>query len=1070
MRAASLLSILHISDFHYTARKRRDQSIIVDALIDDLKRLCIGHQKPDLILFTGDLVQAAGKDCHSEVYDVLIDRVSKVSGCSEERIFLVPGNHDLSWNSVDAHSDFHRSARGVIGTGEEEHYFNELYDNEAHKSVVRDKFSDFYGLEEFFSGNLQPEMRAFRNSFATVDKIDSLNVDVVVLNSAVFSTGGRAGFERDEQLLVLPEYVFRDVEQALTPGSIRVFAAHHPFKMFSERNAKVVESEISRLADMYFFGHMHDPQPKGIAGLRGDVLLQQAGAIFTQRKGAYNGYSLTLFEPETSFAKTCIRSYFPERNIFGPGEDVTSEGLWYSSQSAREYYRNIAAPVDKKELSAYLCGEALKNLRAREGDAGGYAEAHEKFVPPPLVRHSFEESTDEERDVQVETPAPFSDLVLNDENIIIYARPEYGRTTLLKEWRLSSLINAAEIKFPRVPVLLDFASISSNADNMLRICKGNAEQFPEEHSFEGLLSLGYVSILIDDVSFSDHKRMRILRSFVSRYPKARYILSSSKSSATQYGAVVDPEMPVRFGFVEIKELGRREMRKLLTKYESCTDVEAWLNRLQDEFKEINLPFTAANGSILIEILAEKYNFSPINRSVLVEQFVDSTLRKAAVEQSRRETFDYTNKTDLLAEIAAWMAILDQYTPTREDLRSQIKKYVDDKGLTVSIDALMDEFFGSRIFVTKSEQRVSFRYRSTLEYFIALRMVKDPDFRDWVMDSERYLQFVNEIQYYAGKLRTDVDLVTLVAERHELLRGQVEGAFENFDPQVFDTLELPGDEDGMEISELVSQLGEKPLSEVERDQELEGYIPSDAEDRQEVFRPKLSDLGEEFLVSLILYSGLIKNMELISDTRKRAHLDRIWRGWALLLYTSIYVSPQLAKQRRMRINGVMYEVIASYGMSDKTLLRRMMLLLPHVHIKMLSGALGTEKLEKQLTEPTLDEAGEPKIYSLLRAGLVADLGLQATPGVIDQTADLLQQEHYLLRSLVVHVSQLRRLGMIEDNHFSRLEGSLAKSMAKIQGGTKSERMKIENKQRRKLRQESLLLKMKRINEDKNERRE
>jgi hypothetical protein len=59
-----------------------------------------------------------------------------------------------------------------------------------------------------------------------------------------------------------------------------------------------------------------------------------------------------------------------------------------------------------------------------------------------------------------------------------------------------------------------------------------------------------------------------------------------------------------------------------------------LDRLQGEFKEINLPFTAANGTILIEILSEKYNFTPINRSVLMEQFVDSTLRKAAVEQKQ----------------------------------------------------------------------------------------------------------------------------------------------------------------------------------------------------------------------------------------------------------------------------------------------------------------------------------------------------------------------------------------------------------------------------------------------------
>jgi len=56
MSNGTLLSILHVSDFHFTRRRAREQKIIVDALVADLETLCIGHRKPDLIIFTGDLV------------------------------------------------------------------------------------------------------------------------------------------------------------------------------------------------------------------------------------------------------------------------------------------------------------------------------------------------------------------------------------------------------------------------------------------------------------------------------------------------------------------------------------------------------------------------------------------------------------------------------------------------------------------------------------------------------------------------------------------------------------------------------------------------------------------------------------------------------------------------------------------------------------------------------------------------------------------------------------------------------------------------------------------------------
>ena len=69
MPDASLLSILHISDFHFAKRKQRDQFVVVDALVKDLEALCIGHRRPDLVMFTGDLVNAGGEDRHEEAYD-----------------------------------------------------------------------------------------------------------------------------------------------------------------------------------------------------------------------------------------------------------------------------------------------------------------------------------------------------------------------------------------------------------------------------------------------------------------------------------------------------------------------------------------------------------------------------------------------------------------------------------------------------------------------------------------------------------------------------------------------------------------------------------------------------------------------------------------------------------------------------------------------------------------------------------------------------------------------------------------------------------------------------------------
>ena len=1059
MPDSSLFTLLHISDFHYSKRRQRDQGIVVDALIKDLKSLCIGHRKPDLIMFTGDLVYAAGIDGHDEAYDFLIDRVSKATGCSDERIFIAAGNHDLSWTGLEKYADTTREWRGFIGSNNETEQFNELYEKRAFDAAVSEKFSNYIDLEKYLCSGDRIKGRKLDNSFVTVDYIQSINADIVIFNTAVLSTGGHKSFEEDLGKLIMPEYAVMEAVAALTPGSLRIFVTHHPFAWLSERSNRYLEGEISRHAHLHLFGHMHDPQPKRIIGLKGDVVADQAGAIYSSRTSYYNGYALITLDRGKQFVETLVRSYFKDRNEFDDGIDVVQGGRWYSSQEARQHFRKIATPVDEEVFRKHLSGSALDALLIRESTEDEDSDIHARFVAPPMRRTFIDDAVGDEAKVEVETPIPFKDIIKGDTNLILYARAEYGRTTILKEIRYQLLHGSEELRFPRLPMMIDFGDITISSDNMLRKIKAGSELPPEGNDVESLLKLSYACVLVDDVQFSDVRRMRILREFVDRFPKVRYILSSPLWSATKMGACIDPEMPVRFDFIEVKELRRNDMRQLLVKDERCTDVEVWLDRLQEEFKEINLPFTAANGSILIEILSEKYNFSPINRSVLMEQFVDSVLRKASIDQSRRETFDYTNKTDLLSYIAAWMARNEDYVPTKETMRAEMKSYIDTRGLYVNFDELLAEFLTARIFVSKIEGRLSFRYRGVLEYFIALRMTADIEFKDWVMADERYLRYINEIQYYAGKLRNDASLVELVAVRHKIILDQALSDIGDFDLAQLDTLAIPFEKKDDGVDQVVEDIAQPPLTQREKDEELDLELPMDADDRQEVYRPKVDQTSDRVTLSLLLYSGLVKNMELIPDADKRRHLSSIWRSWSIILIAALRFAPRLARERKVRINGALYEVQAPHGMSDATLLRQMMVQLPYVHVRMISNSLGTEKLERQLTEPTLSERNEPKIFDFFRTCLIADLKLSSTPQAIKNLALRLRENKYLLWSLIVDIAHLRRLDRLKDEHFIALEDTLATAISDLRGGTR--KIKIDNKRKQiaRLKRERLLLKMK-----------
>ncbi|MBU2341242.1 MAG: metallophosphoesterase [Alphaproteobacteria bacterium] len=1061
MTDPDLITILHISDFHYAQRKAREQGIVVDALIDDLKKLCIGHRKPDLILFTGDLVQAAGVDPHDEAYDFFIERISKATGTSDDRIFLTPGNHDLSRGVTEGAAETHREWRGDLGKNDEMTLLNRRFDAGEYDELAKDKFAAFNDLEAYLRGDDHEHIRKIENAFVRVDRVEALNVDIVTFNTAVFSTGGSDKFDSDERNLAVPEYAIMEAVKALTPGSLRIFTTHHPLASLSEASSRYLEDQITKHAHYHLFGHMHDPKPRSVSGLRGEVFTDQAGAIFTARKEYYNGYSLITIDRATDHTEVLIRSYYKERDEFDEGTDIHEGGKWYKDNEARQHFRKIAAPVDFDEFRAHLVGEFKARLDEEDAAPGGDAELHQRFIEPPMMKTSIIDAKTTDAPAEIQVPVSFDDLVTSSRNAIIYARPEYGRTSLLRELRHRMVRDVADGEFPRLPVIIDFSQIAQNVTKVLGLVRGAAAPLPDRHDTEALLKLGHLCVMVDDVQFDDNRRMRLLRDFVRAYPKARYVFSSNWDAVYRFGAKVNPEMPVRFNFIELQELKRRNMRQLITKFEHCDDVEGWLDRLQDQFREINLPFTAANGTILLEIFGSNGKFAPVNRAVLMEQFVETTLEKAAENQSYRATFDFNNKANLLSYVAAWMARENQYVPLREDVRGAMRTCLDEMGLDAPpLDELMDEFLSAKIFERRSENRVAFRYRGVMEYFIAYRMTVDSAFKEWVMEEDRYLTFVNELLYYAGKTRNDPSLIDLVRDRHLAIFGEATKHLQPIDLNVFDDYVLPRDDDGETIEDAAERIVTPPLTAEEKDEEFDLDIPRDEEGRQEVFRPKVANVHEALMFSLMLYSGMLRNFEHMTDAKKREHLGHIWRSWGTVMLENARFAPRLAAERKIRMNGILYELQAPKGMTDAAVLKQLLITLPHAMIRMIATTMGTEKLRKQLIEPDLEEGLEPKVIKMFRVGLITELRLDETPGAVSDLVGTLRDNTYLLWSFVVHLSHLRRHDRIREDHVKALMPPTASAIADIGGGSKKERSDRKSKQIARLQREQLLLKMKR----------
>src|SRR5687767_14219757 len=92
---ASAMNILHVSDLHISERSMRDFLIVLDAFWDDLDRWAAPDIRPDIVCLTGDIAQSSKPEEYELARELFLDPLIAKLRIDPERLFWVPGNHDV---------------------------------------------------------------------------------------------------------------------------------------------------------------------------------------------------------------------------------------------------------------------------------------------------------------------------------------------------------------------------------------------------------------------------------------------------------------------------------------------------------------------------------------------------------------------------------------------------------------------------------------------------------------------------------------------------------------------------------------------------------------------------------------------------------------------------------------------------------------------------------------------------------------------------------------------------------------------------------------------------------------
>ena len=534
-----------------------------------------------------------------------------------------------------------------------------------------------------------------------------------------------------------------------------------------------------------------------------------------------------------------------------------------------------------------------------KADVNSITSVKDAYVFPPMD-DGESLSNEEKSDLTV------NEIIKSEWNQIFFGGNESGKTILL--YRLLVEYVDSYDYIGKVPIFIDIDDIRNQSFRAVikkyLSCKSDV--------VDKLLKANDIVLLIDNLDYRKieirSEQLKRFQKFIEEHPKIKVIATSDDGYLGTAPIEFIKYNKVPFKNYFIKNLRVKEIKKLMKHWVPEKDPvkeEETIDKMIDDFKSYNLPSTAMSVSLFLWS-TEYSNTKPINQAVLLEMYIEIILQKLNVENVYRDTFDFKNKTQLLASIAQEMLVVDKdnYSLQYSDYLKVIEKYLSNVGFDYDPSVIAQYLLDRKIFHKYQNNRVKFSYSCFFHFFLAKRMIYDPTFYDYVIEEKRYYKFIQEIDYYTGLTRSDKELLIEIHKRFlkefsntEFILSAMKGKWDNhfnlspkspkneFEPKA-KNISLDQIKQNRPSNELLEDFNNRRLAKIEKP--------------NEIFR-KRGNLNLEGL--LIILSNVLRNSEGVEDKKLKGQIysdiikySMIW----MVLYRE-YIIDYVIKNKRLPPN-------------------------------------------------------------------------------------------------------------------------------------------------------------------------
>ncbi len=766
------MRIIHLSDLHLSKDNLTlFKQFYLTALIKDLL-FWQDEKSVDLVVLTGDLVDKGGSSFKDgeDVYEIVekefITPILLALKLDKTRFLFIPGNHDVNESNID---DIVES--GIIDKFNNIERINKYLDD--YKSTIHpgiERIQTFTEFEKrFYSGNTECYLTNFESCF--VLDINGSKVGIGAFNSAWRCSSKLPS----DKLLFGTKQILNANDFFNSKGTtLNIALIHHPIETISEVDKNELTAFLhSNKFHILLCGHTHRADNLYTFGTRNKLFTSVAKTAFSNPRENIDtfkpGYSILDFEKTATgdFDIHCkFRKYIHSRIEFDKDVDTSTNGECYETLKISANDENFNKYLVLTDKTCKAKQELMNNSLVIHGtDSIAPRSINEIFVLPKLTEKPIV-LNDIDDDLYLFS---LSEILKSEKNILIIGDKETGKSTLLNKIFIEA--SNSFTNYQIIPVEIDFSELKRK--DIKPLVKAFLNE-PSHEEVEEMLAEGKLLLLIDNYIENEEYEHAInrLKRFIDDYPLNKLVITTSieidtllTSESTIFAKKSGDESCKEFKPLFIGSVGAKEFKELAIKWFRRRDSE-WiqnnLEKLIKVFEILRIPRTFFSVSLYLWIVEKQENFKPINKANLVQQFLTFILEGLKLDNVKAGSYNFEKKIELLTELALKMhksgEVENNLSLSEKDA---IKCFQDNFDLNqlnrLSAYEKLNEFVEKGILKREIHNNcIRFRYDAFFKFFLSLNIDKDAEFKSEVFSDEKFLSFIDEIDYHTGRKRDDFD--------------------------------------------------------------------------------------------------------------------------------------------------------------------------------------------------------------------------------------------------------------------------------------------------------------------------